>query len=35
MDVHPHPGPEEDVVRQNEGTNGYLHDTASLSVVGN
>ena len=33
--VHPSPGTKVEVVRQNEETNGFLHNPASLSVVGN
>lgn len=35
MVVHPSPGTKVEVVRQNEETNGFLHNPASLSVVGN
>ena len=31
--VHPSPGTKVEVVRQNEETNGFLHNPASLSVV--
>ena len=33
--VHPSPGTKVEVVRQNEETNGFLQNPASLSVVGN